>query len=308
MNAIYWKRSLLVLINVVVFYFLLRYLRGNWRSFLDLRNINFIYFLSISIVQIVFILQNTLFNGLLLRRFNLNLSFSELFDLQVVGNLLNKILPRGGSVYRSVYLKKIHKFSYTNFLATIAGTYIVSFLATTIFFVAFLAWIQVFLKVDVFNLLLLFIVFFLLLLPLFFVPLNFIYLKRFFEGWKIISKDFKFVILLIFFSFVGIMLSFLQFFLVLKAIGLEAALYQIVIISGVVFITTIVNFTPDGLGLREAGLLLFGGSIGLSMEEILLASFMQRIIVFPIMLLTGGFSYFRLVRRRYRQLKPSVIE
>ena len=92
---------------------------------------------SLVLPLIALSLINSLLGGIILKYlmepFNINLKFKEWFGLSVITTFYNTITPfRGGMIAKAVYLKNKHKFSYTNFLATISGIYVINFFAESL--------------------------------------------------------------------------------------------------------------------------------------------------------------------------------
>ena len=107
----------------------IKYLIDNIHDFRQISLVNIYLLIPITIIFIVSYILIGLSNVYLLKPLKLNLGFLEGFQLAIVNGFYNLITPfRGGLAARAVYLKQKYKFSYTNFLATIAASYLIFFL------------------------------------------------------------------------------------------------------------------------------------------------------------------------------------
>ena len=120
---------LVILIALAVYYGI-----ENYENFKELTFANsyLIWFL------IPLVLLNILVTGFMnteaLKPLGLNLRSWNVFQLANVTSFYNFITPfRGGMGVRAVYLKKKHNFSYSNFFATLAASFILIFLVASIF-------------------------------------------------------------------------------------------------------------------------------------------------------------------------------
>lgn len=95
-------------------------------EFRQLNIVNAIYFVPLFFLYVLFFINNGLILKYFLEPFDIRLRFKEWFGLSVITTMGNYLTPfRGGAVARAVYLKKKHKFSYSYFLSTLSGIYIV---------------------------------------------------------------------------------------------------------------------------------------------------------------------------------------
>lgn len=123
------KRIFQILVLIILIVWFAVYFYQNIDDFKQLKIINAVYFVPLCIFFILFLINNGLILKYFLESFKIKLEFKEWFGLSVITTMGNYLTPfRGGAVARAVYLKKIHQFSYSYFLSTLAGIYIVIFL------------------------------------------------------------------------------------------------------------------------------------------------------------------------------------
>jgi uncharacterized membrane protein YbhN (UPF0104 family) len=242
----------------------------------------------------------------LINRFDPRVSFLDCFFLQYVNNFLNKILPTigGGAAFRAIYLKRKYQFPYSQFVSTIGGLYVISFLSVALIGIACL--VAIYVRYKQFNLVIL-IAFIGLLLPCLFVVLfspqlpasnnRFVkFLKSIVDGWNIIKQDPKFILIYAFLSIVLLLLSALQTLISYQALGMQTTFIPMLLLATLAIILAVVNFTPDGIGVKE-GIYVFSSNLVRMPDKILvLGLLVLRAVSFCTTLIIGGVSYWILAR------------
>ena len=117
----------------IILSFFVYYIYTHFSDFKVLLNINPLWIIPIVIISLL----STIVNGIIFKNimipFHVNLKPKEWYGLSVVTSFYNLITPfRGGAVARAIYLKKHHSFSYTNFIATMLGVYVIQFFIITL--------------------------------------------------------------------------------------------------------------------------------------------------------------------------------
>lgn len=124
LSPVIWKPLLVViLVLAAIVYFL-----TNLESIKALRIASWYYLALMAFGVFGSLVVNGIFNKLILREFSISLRFIEWFGLSVITTSGNLLLPmRGGTVANAIYLKNHHQFPMSDFLATIMGTYVITF-------------------------------------------------------------------------------------------------------------------------------------------------------------------------------------
>lgn len=97
-----------------------------------------------------------------------------------------------------------------------------------------------------------------------------------------------------------VFLNSLKLYAIFSLIGSPISLYTVFILQFAGVATLLINFTPAGLGVREALYLLAGGVVSLEAEPILIASSIER--VSSLLALTIGFVF---IRPKISEFKPN---
>lgn len=306
-NTISYRKYLLHIISVFVFALLALYLYKN-RNVLDsLKNVNWQQITWIVALDFSSLLISSLLNKSLLNRFDQRIGFLDCFLLQYGNNFLNKILPTigGGATFRAIYLKKKYQFPYTKFVSTVAGIYVISFSAVAIIGIACL-W-TIYIQRNQFNLVIL-IAFLSFLLPCLFIMIvspkipqsdtTFLKLLRsIVSGWEVIKQEPKNVLIYILISIVILLLSALQTLISYQALGVKTDIVSMLFLSTLGIILALLNFTPDGIGVKEGIYLFSANLVQIPGNILILGSLALRGISFCTTLMIGGISYWILMRR-----------
>ena len=236
-----WK-YIKIFITVLVIIFFIYYFFNNKEDLVKVVNIPITYLLTIVFFNATIYFINGLFLKVVLNSFEKNISTLESFYLSVISSLGNYFLPlRGGMVIRSVYLKKKFEFSYSHFISTLSGEYIIIFSVNA--FLALLALIFIQLRQEVYSvpLYIFFSALFVGMLVLTFVrfPIEKIkksknnivnkilnLIKNVLEGWNIIVGSKKLLLSLIFLAIASFMVSTSLFYFEFKALDININLIK----------------------------------------------------------------------------------
>ena len=306
-NATSYRRHLINVLGVFVVASLILYLNSNRNALESLKNIRWQQITWIIVLDTTSFLIGSLQNQSLINRFDLRVGFLDCFLLQYGNNFLNKILPTigGGAAFRAIYLKKKYQFPYSQFVSTVAGLYVISFFSVAIIGIACL-WI-IYIQYNQFNLIIL-MAFISTLLPCLFIIIfspqmpqgnnKFLkLLKSIIEGWNVIKQEPRNIFVYAIFSIVILLLSALQTLISYQALGVKTDIVSMLFLSTLGIILALLNFTPDGIGIKE-GIYIFSASLVQIPGNILvLGSLVLRGISFCTTLMIGGISYWILMRR-----------
>jgi uncharacterized membrane protein YbhN (UPF0104 family) len=314
-----YSNYLLNIFSVLVVILLAMYLYNGRDALVSLRNIKWQQILWIILLDTVSFLIGGLLNRSLINRFDPKVSFLDCLFLQYVNNFLNKILPTigGGAVFRAVYLKRKYQFPYSQFVSTVGGLYVISFLSVAVIGIACL--LAIYVQYQQFNLII-FLSFMVLLLPCLIVILFspkippshhkiLKVLKSVVDGWNIIKHDPKFILIYASLSIVLLLLSALETLISYQALGMQSSFVPMLFLSTLGIILAFLNFTPDAIGVRE-GIYVFSSDLVRMPDEILvLGSLVLRAVSFCTTLIIGGISYWILMRElKTLELQPSEVK
>lgn len=305
MNA---KKVFQVLVLVILITWFGVYFYQNINEFRQLKIVNVIYVAPLFFLFMLFLINNGLILKYLLEPFGIKLKFKEWFGLSVVTSLGNYLTPfRGGAVARAVYLKKIHQFSYSHFLSTLTGIYVVIFLVYS--FVGLLAMAFLYYSLGIFNILI-FIIFLSLFLFLsgivIFSPeikeTKYSFINKFINvinGWHLIKSNKKTLMVTVLISAGNVLIMVLTMFLEFKVFGVEMSLLSALFLSIVSTLGLFISITPGALGIKEAIVVFTAAVVNVPAPQMLAVSILDRIIGLAIIFILGPiFSYILMNQKR----------
>jgi len=275
--------------------------------FVLLQNVRWQHIFWIFVFDTLTYLVSSYINFSMLTRLDSKVTFIDSLMLQYVNSLLNKILPTigGGAAFRAYYLKKKYQFPYTQFASTVTGLYVISFSTTSM--IGILCLLIIYFRDQVFNWLI-FLAFVGILLPTLVVILfpvsvpasnhRFMRtLKNTVDSWNVIKRETRVVFGYIVLTIFLLLLSAAYTFLGYLALGVEPSLISMIYLSTLGIIMAFLNFTPDGIGVKE-GIFVFSQNLVRIPQEILvLGSLYLRGVSLVTTLVMGGVSYWILARR-----------
>lgn len=282
------------------------YLYMNREVFTSLSNIRWQHVVLIILLDIAAFLVSSYINYLMIHRLDPRIRFIDCFMLQYVNNLLNKILPTigGGAAFRAYYLKRKYQFPYTQFVSTVAGLYVISFSTTAI--IGILCLLILYTQFQVFN----WVIFFAFLGILLPTTLVMIFsphvptsekrllriLKNVVESWYQIKKDYHLVIIYGLLSVLLLLLSTAYTYIGYVALGVNTTIIPMLYLSTLGIIMAFLNFTPDGIGVKE-GIYIFSQKLVRIPDDVLvLGSLYLRGMSVITTFIIGGLSYWILMR------------
>lgn len=286
-----WKYSK-IFITILIIAFSIYYFFNNKEDLLKVLNIPTPYLLILAFLYSIIYFLNGLFLKVILKSFKKVIPTLESFYLSVISSLGNYFLPlRGGMVIRSVYLKKKFNFSYTHFISTLSGDYIIVFLVNA--FLALLALLFIQIKQNVYSipLYLFFGGLFVGMLILMFVkfPIEKIkgsknkvvdkisnVIKSILEGWNIIINDRKLLFSLVFLTIASFITSALIFYFQFRALGIDIEFVNVILYNCLSGVSLLVSLTPGSLGIREGIFSITSGILGINNEEIMQLALLDR--------------------------------
>jgi uncharacterized protein (TIRG00374 family) len=309
-------RLLTYILQAIIIGLLVLYFFQNRDVLSSLKNISLQQIVWIVLLDTTSFLIGSTINYSMYHRLEKRVSFLDCFMLQYVNNLFNKILPTigGGAAFRAIYLKKKYQFSYSEFVSSLAGLYVISFGSYSL--IGIVCLIIVYFQYNIFNWII-----FLAFVGIFAPTLCIIVfspsipdspnrllkiLKRIVDGWNIIKKDPKFIILYTFLSLLHLIPSALLISISYQALGIQTKLIPMLLLSTLGIILAFLNFTPDGIGIKE-GIYIFSSKLVQIPDEILvLGSLILRGISFCTTFVIGGIFYWFLLKQLKTQAEDNT--
>jgi uncharacterized protein (TIRG00374 family) len=289
--------SILILIVALFIY----YIKNHVSDFRQIALINPGYLIPLVILGLIISYTNGLIIKYLVESFKIKLKFKEWFGLSIITSFYNTIMPfRGGLIAKAAYLKKKHSFPYTHFLSTLAGVYVINFLAASLLGLISLG--ILYLTKGIFNWIV-FLIFLAFFLPLLFIVLfspvfpetknNFI--NKFIKvmnGWHTIRKNRKIVILASLVIIAQILLSSVGAIIAYGIFGIKLAFISSLFLSSISVLGIIISITPGALGIAEAISVFSALIIGITPVQSLSVAILGRVVsVITIFTLGPIFSY-----------------
>jgi len=287
----YWKIiKILITLGVVIFFFVYFFNhKEDFNAVLSIPISSFIILLALSGLHFFL---NGLFILVILRSFGTVISGLKSFYISIISSLGNYFLPmQGGAVIRSVYLKKNYNFSYSHFLSTLYGNYIVIFGVNA--FVATFSLILIHIRNGFFSIPLYIFFGFLLMGMIFLGTLRFRIdrvkerksaiinrilevLKNVMSGWNTIISHKHLLLQLLLITTINFILMVVIYWVEFSVLGITKEIINIVLYNCLSGVTLLVSITPGSLGLREAIFILTSEILGITNDQVMQLALLDR--------------------------------
>ena len=305
------KKLISISVLIVLALLLAYYIKTTLSDFKKLTLVNPLFIIILIILFIFSYFTIGLITKNLLKPLNVKLKGIEAFALSIVTGFYNLITPfRGGMATRAVYLKKKHDFSYTNFLATLAASYILVFLIAS--FLGLLSTYLIYLSEGIFSWIL-FLIFLGLFLSLSFIVIfspkfqetRYNFINNFIKvinGWHLIKDDKRIIFIVSFLTLIQLLIGTLMLYLQFKVFGIEIDLIKCLFLVSIGNISMLFAITPANLGVGEAITVFSASTIGITAIHSLSATILGRAISFLVLFILGPiFSYILLKHNPKKQ-------
>jgi len=313
------KKYISPILTVLVLMLFGVYLYRNPEIISQVISVEWLYIVLIMFIYLFIFYLEGIFILITLKIFNKDISIKESYFLSIVSRIGNYLLPmRAGAIFRATYLKKKYSFEYSKFLSTLYGYYIIFFLLNSFIGVSVLIYRYIDTRVIHIPLIVFFSAIILVMLFLIFVRVSWgKYIKstkgifpkivstvdRFITGWSLIVKDRRNFIMLLQTAFGNILLNILIVYIEFFAIGKAIDFIGVILYTCVSGLSLLISITPGSLGIREAAFLITSQSIGISEKEIMQLAFLDRGIMFILLLML---LIFLLIFNRKLSLKKII--
>lgn len=285
-------KYLKVIVTIAVLVYFIWYFYKNQGDFLFVLRTDWRYVTALIFLNSLTFFLNGIFIKVILKRFNKNIGVGESFYVSVISSLGNYFLPmRGGAVIRSVYLKKKFDFSYSHFVSTLYGNYIVVFLVNALLALIALMVIQLTTGIISYPLYIFFGLLFwgMLVLSLFEIPVHKIkdtriifvnkikkVITEILDGWNIIINDRKLLLSLVLLTFGNFVFMTAIFWIEFLALGIKTTLINVILYNCISGVSLLVSLTPGSLGIREGLFIITSDILGISNSEVLQLALLDR--------------------------------
>lgn len=275
---------------------------NNKEDFAGLLEIPILTLVAISALKLIVIFNAGLFIKVVLTPFEKKIGLIESYYLALLSTIGNYFLPlRGGAGIRAVYLKKKFNLTYSHFLSTLSGNYVLVFLINSFIALILLGIIHTTKSVYSIPLYLLFGAIFLITLSLSIInvpeklltirtkiPLLNTLLEIFsniVKGWQFITKHKTTILMLALLTLFNFSITASLSFLEYNAIGVSLSFVNLLLYSSLAVASLLISITPGSLGIREAIFIFFSTIIGVTNSEILQVAIIDRGMTFSLLFL-----------------------
>ncbi len=228
-----------------------------------------------------------------------SISLVESVYTTALSTLANYVLPfRGGAAVRAVYLKTEYGLSYTKFVASLYGNYILVMLINSFVALATLLWLAAdSIQVNITLWLIMLSIFSFALslttkrlrLDSFAInvlsrinhPITAKLARRIegvVDGWKLVAHNSQLLTRMIGVVSINFLARFGMFTLLFSALEIDIAVSYMLLFTALTNLTIFISLTPGALGVRETVLLLYSQTLSLDNDEVLAVSLADRAI------------------------------
>ena len=295
--------SFIVLMAILIIAII--FIKNNLNEFSKIPSISPIYIIPLIILTIFTLSINGLRIKLFGDYYNIKLSINEWFGLSAITTMGNHMTPfRGGVAARAFYMKRIHNFSYTSFLTTIAASYVLRFfiygLLGVILSLIILRYYNFYNNILFLSLVLLTFISLLsiIVFPIFRQTKN-KFLNRILkilDEWNIMRKNYNFLFKILLLDLGLWVVRSLKLFFVFKAFSFDIPFIFILLISVLSIISVFISLTPAGLGVVEAVVAFSAEVVGIGFVGGLYAGVLDRVVTVIIIFILGPIFSYRLMK------------
>lgn len=278
------KKLIIVILTIIILIAIVIYLYQNRTILENLAKIKVTLLPIIIALQIIGLYLNGIFLKILAQPFKINLK--EHFSLSIASSFFNLITPlRGGAGLRAIYMKKIHNLSYSHFLASLFGNYLIIFVTASA--LALIISGILFIKSRILNLplTLTFLAIFITSIVFIFFPKtfkkeNFITQKinKVINGWKEILNHPKIIPKLILITFLQFIVSALAIYFIFLSLNQETTILKTLYLAAITVLAVFINITPGSLGITEGLYMVSSGVLGITPALSLMIALILRAI------------------------------
>lgn len=300
------KRILGIIVLIALVAWLVYYGISNYHEFKQMSIENPLLLIPLIFLFIIGYIPVSIITYYILFPLSVRLRVKESFALSIVTGFYNLITPfRGGMVARAAYLKRKYNFSYTNFLATLAGSYILTFFIASL--LGLVGLVSIYLSVGIVNFPILvvftgvFLTFGAVIIFSPKIPLTkYEFANKFIKvlnGWNLIKNDKKVITIISISSVIQIILGAASIYLQFKVFGIDASSNTALFLAAISSLSLLISITPAGLGINEAVIVFSASTLGISPVESLSAALVGRLVSIIVLFVLGPIFSYSLIKR-----------
>nr|MBA4405566.1 hypothetical protein [Nanoarchaeum sp.] len=283
------------------------YIAKNFHEFKQITVVAPIYLVPLALVFLFYILTNGLLIKYIIAPFNIKLKFKEWFSISILIQFYNTITPfKGGFIAKAAYLKEKYSFSYTDFISTVTGFYIINLFITSI---CGLTTILILLYRDnMFSLpiFLVFLITFLVLLLIIVFSRKFPktknkLLNRFIKvanGWDMIKNNKRIITLSLLITFAQLSVSSIGIWVGYSIFGINIGFVKALFLQSIITIGSLIAITPGALGITETIQVFSASVLGISASQSLTVALLTRLVSSVIILIIGPIISYKLIKSK----------
>jgi uncharacterized membrane protein YbhN (UPF0104 family) len=243
------------------------------------------------------------------------ISFRESLSLSVISTALNLFLPmQGGMAVRAVYLKRWHRFDYTNFAAMLFGCQVLMLLVCSLVAAAAVSWVA--LRESPEGLALVALGVFLCLCASVLAaccprlsPRGHWFLDKLAavtEGWHRLRSEPPFLAKLTGLSALQLASQVVSFWTACEALGVQLSFADALLVGTFGALTALLTITPGNLGIYEAAV-AFVGAYTVNPFDSIMASLLARGVLLVVLLVLTPPAVFCLSGRSVQQKEQQPV-
>lgn len=298
MKEVRLKTTLKYLFEIIIIIAFLYYYINNQSKFEILSKVSILEIIALLLLQLLTILINSLFFKTIIEIYDVFIGHKDSFyisTLSAIGNFVG-VLQSGVGI-RAYYLKKKFNLKYKDFTYTFLANYLIVYFVVSIQALIGIYFLYKYLSTDLSYITLFFIAILFVTSIIFFLPIlkserlfNFKYIEKILifynnliSGWKKITNNKKILSRLFLLQIISTIIYTFIFWLEFKFIGISIGIPQIMLYSSIISVSTLIAFTPGGIGIRETILILLQTSLSITTAEILNVSLLDRGVYFAML-------------------------
>lgn len=259
-KRLFFRYLTYAILTLIVFLAAVLYISKNANSFRKIFTLSWYNVAYFFILQMAMTITNALVLIIYMEILKNKISFTDATGLTIINTFFNNVAIKGGTLARGYFLKKIHNFSYTNFIFTLSTFALIELISAG--FIGICCLIIIYFTRGYLNLylFLLFIVFFIGSIAATAVPLHKVFknngwlgkkLIELNEAWVKIKRNKNKIRLLFLLSFSQYIIFALRFKYGFQVLYGHSSLIDSLLISTIGILSFLLSITPGGIGIRE---------------------------------------------------------
>lgn len=301
------KRKFSGILSIIILVLFGWYLVSHTNDFKALLSINPLYIIALITISISGIIINGVFMKWSMKLFEKNISFDESIKVSLISTVGNFFAPAGSGLgFRAVYLKKQHNLTYSDYISVVFCNYILSFFVISLIGLGAIYVLPDsgspsyrILSAALFGLLIASIVGMFVRVKKSFVDSQknrFLkkiaeILMRITNGWQLILSHRQTMFRLLGLMVLNTGLLVLSAYILTQSINAQLSIAGVILFGVIGSLSLFINITPGNLGVKEATIIIFSTTIGLTTSQIISLAIIERATLFIVMfLLWVGFG------------------